>query len=51
MTPATTPPHLRETDSPLGRLRHALPPVTFDGSPATWASPPGHPSADTPVWR
>ncbi|MFF7701567.1 CoA transferase [Streptomyces lydicus] len=44
-------PHLRETDSPLGRLRHALPPVTFDGSPATWASPPGHLSADAPVWR
>ncbi|MFH8681982.1 CoA transferase [Streptomyces lydicus] len=44
-------PHLRETDSPLGRLRYALPPVTFDGSPATWATPPGRLSADAPVWR
>ncbi|MEV6569305.1 CoA transferase [Streptomyces kronopolitis] len=43
--------HLRETDSPLGRLRHALPPVSFDGSPATWATPPGHCAADAPVWR
>ncbi|MEU9485055.1 CoA transferase [Streptomyces decoyicus] len=43
--------HLRETDSPLGRLRHALPPVSFDGAPATWATPPGRCGTDAPVWR
>lgn len=43
--------HLRETDSPVGRLRHALPPVSFDGAPATWATPPGRCGADAPVWR
>lgn len=43
--------HLRETDSPAGRLRHALPPVSFTGAPATWATPPGRCGADAPVWR
>ncbi|MGI5261145.1 CoA transferase [Streptomyces angustmyceticus] len=43
--------HLRETDSVLGRLRHALPPVSFDGAPATWATPPGRCATDAPVWR
>ncbi|MFE0521881.1 CoA transferase [Streptomyces sp. NPDC058954] len=33
-------PWLTETDSALGRLRHALPPVSFDGGPADWARPP-----------
>ncbi|ALV36547.1 CoA transferase [Streptomyces sp. CdTB01] len=33
-------PWLTETDSALGRLRHALPPVSFDGGPAGWARPP-----------
>ncbi|MGW2490808.1 CoA transferase [Streptomyces sp. NPDC001606] len=31
---------LAEVDSPLGRLRHALPPVTFTGGPADWTLPP-----------
>ncbi|KUN04114.1 CoA-transferase [Streptomyces yokosukanensis] len=31
---------LTETDGPLGRLRHARPPVTFAGGPADWARPP-----------
>ncbi|MEU5211549.1 CoA transferase [Streptomyces sp. NPDC020742] len=44
-------PYLRETDGPLGRLRHALPPVAFDGCPTTWATPPGPLAADPPVWR
>ncbi|MCK7624781.1 CoA transferase [Streptomyces sp. RS10V-4] len=44
-------PYLRETDSPLGRLRHALPPVDFDGGPANWATPPGRCGTDAPVWR
>ncbi|WP_328383010.1 CoA transferase [Streptomyces sp. NBC_00400] len=43
--------HLRDTDSPVGRLRHALPPVSFDGSPATWATPPGRCGTDAPVWQ
>ncbi|MFB7953077.1 CoA transferase [Streptomyces sp. NPDC056045] len=41
---------LTETDSPLGRLRHALPAVAFDGSPANWSRPPGPLGADRPVW-
>ncbi|MFF5029297.1 CoA transferase [Streptomyces collinus] len=30
---------LAETDSDLGRLRHALPPVSFAGGPTDWARP------------
>ncbi|WP_335936039.1 CoA transferase [Streptomyces sp. PTD5-9] len=41
---------LTETDGPLGRLRHALPPVGFDGSPADWSRPPGPLGSDEPVW-
>ncbi|WP_405711343.1 MULTISPECIES: CoA transferase [unclassified Streptomyces] len=41
---------LTETDGPLGRLRHALPPVAFDGSPADWSRPPGPLGADAPAW-
>ncbi|MEU6119725.1 CoA transferase [Streptomyces sp. NPDC047117] len=41
---------LAETTGPLGRLRHALPPVSFAGGPANWARPPGEWSADTPTW-
>lgn len=41
---------LRETDGPLGRLRHAVPPVAFDGSPADWSRPPGPLGADAAVW-
>jgi len=33
-------PRLAETDSALGRLRYALPPVSFAGGPADWALPP-----------
>lgn len=43
-------PWLTGTDSPLGRLRHALPPVRFTGSPADWSRPPGPLGADRPVW-
>ncbi|WP_030684211.1 CoA transferase [Streptomyces sp. NRRL B-1347] len=42
---------LAHTDSPLGRLRHALPPVAFTGGPVNWARPPGPWGADAPVWR
>lgn len=41
---------LAETDSPLGRLRYALPPVAYDGSPADWPYPPGMPGTDPATW-
>ncbi|MFF1711536.1 CoA transferase [Streptomyces sp. NPDC058268] len=41
---------LTETDSPMGRLRHALPPVSYDGGPPNWARPPGLWGTDAPVW-
>lgn len=41
---------LTETDSPLGRLRHAVPPVAFEGSPAGWSRPPGPLGADAAAW-
>ncbi|WP_030612818.1 CoA transferase [Streptomyces sclerotialus] len=41
---------LAECDSPAGRLRHALPPVSFDGGPVNWARPPGEWGADAPAW-
>ncbi|MEV0528744.1 CoA transferase [Streptomyces sp. NPDC050439] len=41
---------LTETDSPMGRLRHALPPVSYEGGPANWARPPGLWGTDAPVW-
>ncbi|WP_190140349.1 CoA transferase, partial [Streptomyces longispororuber] len=44
-------PWLARTDSPLGQLRHALPPVSFAGGPVNWARPPGPWGADAPGWR
>ncbi|GGR30119.1 CoA transferase [Streptomyces netropsis] len=41
---------LSERDSPLGRLRYALPPVSFDGGPRDWARPPGRWGTDVPRW-
>ncbi|MFD5266144.1 CoA transferase [Streptomyces sp. NPDC058335] len=41
---------LAETDSPIGRLRYALPPVSFDGGPGDWARPPGPWGADPARW-
>ncbi|MFD0553570.1 CoA transferase [Streptomyces rectiviolaceus] len=41
---------LAETDGPLGRLRYALPPVSFAGGPVNWSRPPGRWGADTPEW-
>jgi crotonobetainyl-CoA:carnitine CoA-transferase CaiB-like acyl-CoA transferase len=41
---------LAETDSRLGRLRHALPPVSFAGGPAGWARPPVPWGSDTAGW-
>ena len=43
-------PWLTEADSPLGRLRYALPPVSFAGGPVDWARPPGLWGADSPRW-
>ncbi|MET9930141.1 MULTISPECIES: CoA transferase [unclassified Streptomyces] len=42
--------HLAESEGPLGRLRHALSPVAYEGGPAGWSRPPGLPGADAPVW-
>ncbi|GAA2289729.1 CoA transferase [Streptomyces kunmingensis] len=47
---ASPAPWLAETDSALGRLRYALPPVSFAGGPADWARPPGRWGTDAPVW-
>ncbi|MFJ8543578.1 CoA transferase [Streptomyces sp. NPDC093586] len=43
-------PWLAERDSPLGRLRYALPPVSYAGGPADWARPPGPWGADAAAW-
>ncbi|NUT26741.1 MAG: hypothetical protein HOV84_12605 [Streptomyces sp.] len=41
---------LSERDSPLGRLRYALPPVSFAGGPVDWGRPPGVWGADPAGW-
>ncbi|MEU4481269.1 CoA transferase [Micromonospora sp. NPDC023966] len=43
-------PWCAERDSPAGRLRYALPPVTLPGGPRTWASPPTRWGGDPPAW-
>ncbi|MFB7599719.1 CoA transferase [Streptomyces sp. NPDC056160] len=43
-------PWLGETDSRIGRLRHALPPVGFAGGPTDWARPPGPWGTDEARW-
>ncbi|WP_055491563.1 CoA transferase [Streptomyces sp. TP-A0356] len=43
-------PWLTETDSALGRLRYALPPVRLAGGPADWARPPGRWGQDPARW-
>ncbi|WP_033317781.1 CoA transferase [Streptomyces yerevanensis] len=43
-------PWLSETDSGLGRLRYALPPVFFAGGPKNWSRPPGPWGADAARW-
>jgi crotonobetainyl-CoA:carnitine CoA-transferase CaiB-like acyl-CoA transferase len=44
-------PWLTETPSRYGTLRHALPPVHYDGAPRTWRHPPTPWGTDRPVWR
>ncbi|MFD7697218.1 CoA transferase [Streptomyces sp. NPDC059805] len=41
---------LAERDSPLGRLRYALPPLSFEGGPRDWARPAGVWGADPARW-
>ncbi|WP_427923320.1 CoA transferase [Streptomyces sp. cg40] len=41
---------LVETGSGIGRLRHALSPVSFVGGPANWARPPGRWGTDPARW-
>jgi crotonobetainyl-CoA:carnitine CoA-transferase CaiB-like acyl-CoA transferase len=41
---------LTERNSALGRLRYALPPVSFAGGPVDWARPPGVWGADPARW-
>ncbi|MDN3021202.1 CoA transferase [Streptomyces sp. S.PB5] len=41
---------LAETDSGIGRLRYALPPVSFAGGPTDWARPPGPWGTDPARW-
>ncbi|MEU7055452.1 CoA transferase [Streptomyces sp. NPDC046197] len=43
-------PWLGETDSRIGKLRHALPPVGFAGGPVGWARPPGPWGTDPAQW-
>ncbi|QGZ48290.1 hypothetical protein GPZ77_07720 [Streptomyces sp. QHH-9511] len=42
--------YLADTDGPLGRLRHALSPVTYEGGPTRWSRPPGLQGGDDPAW-
>ncbi|MFJ3668746.1 CoA transferase [Streptomyces sp. NPDC090106] len=42
---------LAERDSPLGRLRYALTPVSLTGGPTDWARPPGPWGADPARWE
>ncbi|MGW6269182.1 CoA transferase [Streptomyces sp. NPDC055060] len=41
---------LTETASPYGLLRHALPPVHYDGAPALWNRGPTRWGTDLPNW-
>ena len=43
-------PWLSERDSALGRLRYALPPVSFAGGPVDWAHAPGIWGTDRARW-
>jgi hypothetical protein len=44
-------PWLAETASPYGSLRHALPPVHYDGVPRNWNRPPTQWGTDLPLWN
>ncbi|MGA5195206.1 CoA transferase [Streptomyces exfoliatus] len=42
--------YLTESEGPLGRLRHALSPVAYEGGPTGWSRPPGVPGGDAAAW-
>ncbi|GGU88202.1 putative L-carnitine dehydratase [Streptomyces litmocidini] len=42
--------YLAESEGPLGRLRHSLSPVSYEGGPANWSRPPGLAGADAAEW-
>ncbi|MFE2015314.1 CoA transferase [Streptomyces sp. NPDC059491] len=42
--------YVTESDGPLGRLRHALSPVSYEGGPTGWSRPPGLSGADAAEW-
>ncbi|MFJ5830548.1 CoA transferase [Streptomyces sp. NPDC093089] len=42
--------YLGESEGPLGRLRYALSPVSYEGGPAGWSRAPGLAGADAPEW-
>ncbi|WOX25162.1 CoA transferase [Streptomyces solicathayae] len=43
--------YVTESQGPLGQLRHALSPVSYEGGPTGWSRPPGVQGGDEPVWR
>lgn len=43
-------PHLAETPSAYGPLRHARSPITYDGRPLDWPRPPAQWGTDAPGW-
>ncbi|MEV4442961.1 CoA transferase, partial [Streptomyces sp. NPDC049577] len=43
-------PWLTEADGPLGRVRHAVSPVCFDGGPRGWTRLAGRWGTDAPAW-
>ncbi|MGW0122755.1 CoA transferase [Streptomyces sp. NPDC003327] len=42
--------YLAESAGPLGRLRHARSPVSYEGGPTAWSRPPGVAGGDAPEW-
>ncbi|MFJ7960875.1 CoA transferase [Streptomyces sp. NPDC096319] len=42
--------YVTESRGPLGHLRHALSPVSYEGGPTGWSRPPGLAGADAPEW-
>ncbi|SBT40331.1 CoA transferase [Micromonospora auratinigra] len=50
-TPPDPMPWCAERDTPQGRLRYALPPVTLPGGPVTWDTGPTRWGGDDATWR
>jgi crotonobetainyl-CoA:carnitine CoA-transferase CaiB-like acyl-CoA transferase len=49
--PDAAEPWLTRTQSPLGTLCHAKSPISYDGAPTNWKTPPGLLGTDQPTWR